>query len=68
MKNNHLKALLITTLGVLLLSLESLFIKLTAISALTFSFYIAIFMLISSNSILLVSEKSTFISNYKTNL
>jgi len=66
MKNKHAKALIITTIGVLLLSLESLFIKLTSITALTFAFYIGIFMFSSTNIILLTNKKTNFIKAYKT--
>lgn len=66
MKNQHAKALTITIIGVLLLSLESLFIKLTTISALTFAFYIGIFMFSSTNIILLTNKKTNFIKAYKT--
>jgi len=66
MKNNiHLKALLITALGVLLMSLEALFIKLTSISALTFSFYTGIFMFISINVILFSTQKMNLVNTYK---
>ena len=44
---NTQKGLLITSLGVLIMSLESLFIRLTTISSLTFSFYLGIFMFFS---------------------
>lgn len=64
-KNSHLNALLITSLGVLLMSLESLFIKLTPIDALTFSFYIGIFMFISINSILLTTKRKKIVTIYK---
>jgi len=73
MKNNHLKALLITVLGVLLISLEALFIKLTNIEALSFAFYSGIFMFISTSCILLYSNKDKIkdkikISKQKSNL
>jgi len=58
MKNNHLKALLITVLGVLLISLEALFVKLTNIEALKFALYSGFFMLISTGCILLYNKKS----------
>ncbi len=58
MKNNHLKALLITVLGVLLISLEALFVKLTNIEALKFAFYSGFFMLISTGCILLYNNKN----------
>jgi len=63
--NIHLKALLITALGVLLMSLEALFIKLTSITALTFSFYTGIFMFISINIILFSTQKKNIINTYK---
>lgn len=63
--NTHLKAILITASGVLLMSLESLFIKLTSIEAMTFSFYIGIFMMLSINSILLFKHKTNIILEYK---
>lgn len=62
--STHLKALLITSLGVLLMSLESLFIKLTSISALTFSFYTGLFMVLSINIILLKTEKKEILKTY----
>jgi len=69
MKNNHLKALLVTILGVLLISLEALFVKLTNIEALTFAFYSGIFMLISTGCILLYNKNSiTKESNFSDNL
>ena len=68
MSNSHLKAILITSLGVLLMSLESLLIKLTSITALTFSFYIGIFMFISINTILLVQKKQKVLSIYKNDI
>jgi len=64
-KNTHLKALLTTALGVLLISLESLFIKLTTIEAVTFAFYIGIFMFLSINVILFSTKKKATINLYK---
>ena len=55
--NNNAKGLVITSLGVLIMSLESLFIKLTTIDALTFSFYLGIFMFLSMSATVLVKEK-----------
>lgn len=46
--SNSARGLILTSLGILIMSLESLFIKLTTISAYTFSFYIGIFMFIST--------------------
>ncbi len=66
MKQTHLQGLFITIIGVLLLSLESLFIKLTSITALTFAFYIGLFMFSSTNIILLTNKKTNFIKAYKT--
>jgi len=69
MKNNHLNALLITVVGVLLISLEALFIKLTNIEALTFAFYSGIFMFISTSCILLYTHKDKIkVSKHKINL
>jgi len=66
MKNTHFLGLFVTITGVTLLSLESLFIKLTTVSALTFAFYSSIFMFVSSNTILLVNKKSNFLTVYKS--
>ncbi len=69
MKNNsHLYSILITSLGVLLMSLESLFIKLAKIDALTFSFYIGVFMFLSINIILVTTKKKKTIQIYKDGL
>ncbi len=69
MKNNtHFKALLITSLGVLMISLESLFIKLTTIEAVSFAFYIGIFMFLSINIILFTTKKKSTINLYKEGL
>ncbi len=55
--NNNKKGIIITALGVLLMSFESLFIKLTSISAFTFSFYLGIFMFISMVFLLLIKQR-----------
>ena len=68
MQNTHLKAILITSLGVLLMSLESLFIKLTSIEALAFSFYIGVFMFVSINLILISTKKTKTLYIYKEGL
>jgi drug/metabolite transporter (DMT)-like permease len=68
MKNTHLNAILITALGILLMSIESLLIKLTTIEALSFSFYIGIFMFISINVILLTTQKRNIITTYKESM
>ncbi len=65
MKHTHLQAILITAFGVFLMSLESLFIKLTSISAMTFSFYIGLFMILSINSTLIIKYKKNIIKEYK---
>ena len=44
---NNAKGLALTSLGVFIMSLESLFIKFTTVSPFLFSFYIGIFMFIS---------------------
>jgi drug/metabolite transporter (DMT)-like permease len=67
MKNEHFKAIIITATGVLLLSLESLLIKLANIDAILFSFYIGVFMFLSVNLVLLQKEKKNFIQTYRTN-
>ncbi|MGB9802054.1 MAG: DMT family transporter, partial [Arcobacter sp.] len=55
--NNNKKGIIITALGVLLMSFESLFIKLTSISPFTFSFYLGIFMFISMLLLLLIKQR-----------
>ena len=64
----NLKAILITISGVLLMSLESLFVKVTTIGGLTFAFYIGIFMFLSLNIILLTTFKNKTIRIYKVNI
>lgn len=59
---NNAKGLILTSLGVLIMSLESLFIKFTTISSFLFSFYIGIFMFVSMASTLLFKEKD-FVKN-----
>ena len=68
MSNNHLKALIIASLGVLLMSLESLFIKLTTVDALTFAFYVGIMMFVSLNAILFFQKGKSFTQSYQGNL
>ena len=68
MKNLHLKAIIITAMGVLLMSLESLLIKLTSIEALTFSFYVGIFMFLSLNLFLFSKKQKKIIQTYKSSL
>ena len=55
--NNNKKGIIITALGVLLMSFESLFIKLTSISPFTFSFYLGIFMFISMLLLLIIKQR-----------
>lgn len=54
---NNAKGLVITSLGVFIMSLESLFIKFTTIDSITFSFYLGIFMFISMAGTLLVKQR-----------
>lgn len=55
---NTKKGLIITSLGALIMSFESLFIKLTTIEPLVFSFYIGIFMFLSTAIILIIKKKN----------
>lgn len=55
---NNAKGLALTSLGVFIMSLESLFIKFTTISPFLFSFYIGIFMFISMISTFVFKEKA----------
>ncbi len=50
------------------MSLESLFIKLTSISSLTFAFYVGIFMFISLNSFLFLQHKQKILTVYQGNV
>lgn len=52
------KGLLITFLGVFIMSLESLFIKLAQVPALTFSFYIGVLMFVSMSATFIYKKKS----------
>ena len=60
--SNNAKGLALTSLGVLIMSLESLFIKFTSISSFLLSFYMGIFLFISMASTLLFQEKN-FVRN-----
>jgi drug/metabolite transporter (DMT)-like permease len=62
---NNAKGLALTSLGVFIMSLESLFIKLTTISPFLFSFYIGIFMFISMFVTFLFNEKAQISSMKK---
>ena len=50
---SYILALLITALGIVLISIESLLIKITSISGATYAFYIGILMFLSLNTVLL---------------
>jgi len=65
---NNAKGLALTSLGVLIMSLESLFIKFTTISPFLFSFYIGIFMFISMISTFIFKEKAVLKKALTTNL
>lgn len=61
--SNSAKGLALTSLGVFIMSFESLFIKLSSISSFLFSFYIGIFMFISMvTTYILKKEKSKTLS------
>lgn len=55
---NNAKGLALTSLGVFIMSLESLFIKFTTISPFLFSFYIGIFMFISMSISFIFNQKT----------
>lgn len=55
--SNNSKGILITALGVFIMSLESLFIKLTSIPPFTFYFYLGIFMFISMLLLLVIKQR-----------
>lgn len=65
--NNYVFALFITMLGVILMSIESLLIKLTNISGVTYSFYIGILIFISLNIVLLKEGVEKTLKVYKEN-
>jgi len=62
---NNTKGLLITSIGVLIMSLESLFIKLTTISPFSFSFYIGIFMFFSMIGTLFIKQRDNLKDIFK---
>jgi len=66
--NSYIFALIITILGVILMSVESLLIKMTNISGVTYSFYIGILMFISLNAVLLKDGVKNTIDIYKDNM
>jgi drug/metabolite transporter (DMT)-like permease len=55
--SNNVKGLGITSLGVFIMSLESLFIRFTTIDSITFSFYLGIFMFVSMSATLLIKQR-----------
>ncbi len=63
---NNAKGLALTSLGVLIMSLESLFIKFTTISSFLFSFYIGIFIFIATSSTLFFKKKEYIKNALKT--
>ena len=65
---NNAKGLALTSLGVFIMSLETLFIKFTTVSPFLFSFYIGIFMFISMISTFLFKEKAVLKKALNTNL
>lgn len=66
--SNSAKGLLLTSLGVFIMSLESLFIKFTNISSFLFSFYIGIFMFASMASTFLFKDFDYLKNALKTSL
>lgn len=63
---NNAKGLALTSLGVFIMSLESLFIKFTSVSPFLFSFYIGIFMFVSMASTLIFKKKEFIQKALKT--
>lgn len=63
---NNAKGLALTSLGVFIMSLESLFIKFTTVSPFLFSFYIGIFMFVSMASTLIFKKKEFMQKALKT--
>lgn len=63
---NNAKGLALTSLGVFIMSLESLFIKFTTVSPFVFSFYIGIFMFVSMASTLIFKKKEFIQKALKT--
>ena len=66
--SNSAKGIAITSIGILIMSLESLFIKFTSVSSFLFSFYIGIFMFISMATTFLFKEKEYLKNALKTSL
>ena len=65
---NNAKGLALTSLGVFIMSLESLFVKFTTVLPFLFSFYIGIFMFISMISTFLFKKKAVLKKAFNTNL
>ena len=64
--NNNTRGLIITSIGALIMSLESLFIKFTTISPIVFSFYLGIFMFTSTASTLFFKQRDILSTVFKT--
>ena len=63
---SYLQALFLTILGVVLMSFESLLIKLTSIPAQNFTFYFGLSIFFSANLMLLIKEKKQFLALYQS--
>lgn len=68
MQTSYTNAFLWTVLGVVLMSFESLLIKLTSISAQSVTFYFGLLMFTSTNVVLLFQKKLHFFALYKKDL
>ncbi len=64
-QKEYIHAMLIATAGIVLMSIESLLIKMTSVSGITYSFYIGILMFISSHTLLLKDGLQKTIQLYK---
>lgn len=62
---NNAKGLALTSIGIFIMSIESLFIKFTTISSFVFSFYLGIFMFTSMMVTLLFKEKEYIKNSFK---
>lgn len=65
---NNAKGLALTSIGIFIMSLESLLIKYTSISSFVFSFYLGIFMFISMMVTLLFKEKAYIKNAFKSSI
>lgn len=63
---SYSKALALTIIGVVLMSFESLLIKLTSVPAQNVTFYFGLFMFTSTHLILWIQLRSKLIALYKT--